>query len=171
MLNSGGTQNAGLNNNTGNEGRLGKSKAVSFNAAQDVAGRVYLASEDDARPRDTRAEAKQYSRAADPTGSRGLAINGPRGLISDAASSVVAAENGVSYVISDNKRQNDNAAGKSTEKLEGNLDASGSVQEQSSISLPEGRARVVATIAACILTFANMPSSRARIALLIASLT
>jgi len=51
MLNSGGTQNARLNNNTGNEGRLGKSKPGCFQSAQDVAGRVYFASEEDAGQR------------------------------------------------------------------------------------------------------------------------
>jgi hypothetical protein len=108
---------------------------------------VYLASEEDAWSGEVRAEAKQYFLTADPTGSRGLAINGSRGLDSSQSSNIVAAENGVSYVISDNQKQNDNTEGVPPEKLEGNMDASGSVQEQPSISLPECRARVVATIA------------------------
>ena len=61
--------NARLNNTTGEPGRRGKSQAGTFKAAQDVAGRVYLASENDARTGEVRsAESEQLRAFAEQNG-------------------------------------------------------------------------------------------------------
>lgn len=75
----------------------------------------------------------QSNQGADPTGSLRLAEIGPRSV------DVVAAENGVSYAISGNQKQNDNTTSNVPEKLGGNVDGSGTIQEQLSIFFTEGQ--------------------------------
>jgi ethanolamine utilization microcompartment shell protein EutS len=64
----------------------------------------------------------------------------------DAALNIVAAENGVSYVISGNQKQDDNASRNPSQKMAGNMDAPDAVQEQLSIFFTEGQAEQAAAI-------------------------